>query len=85
MSRMDLASMIESRDGVRSGKPCFVGTRITVDDVLEYMASGMTTQEILHDFPVLSDAHLRAALGGCACVQPYGAASASGACGDRIV
>ena len=54
--------MIESRDGVRSGKPCFVGTRITVYDVLEYMASGMTTEEILHDFPVLSDAHIRAAL-----------------------
>ena len=59
---MDLASMIESRDGVRNGKPCFVGTRITVCDVLEYMASGMTAQEILHDFPALTGEHLRAAL-----------------------
>ena len=62
VSRMDLASMIESRDGVRSGKPCCVSTRITVDDVLEYLASGMTTEEILHDFPVLTDVHIRAAL-----------------------
>lgn len=50
------------RDGVRGGKPCFVGTRITVYDVLEYLASGMTTAEIVTDFPELTDEHVRAAL-----------------------
>ncbi len=49
---MSLAEMIGSRPGARSGKPCFVGTRITVDDVLDYLAAGMTAAEIIDDFPV---------------------------------
>ncbi len=48
--------------GVRSGKPCIAGTRITVYDVLEYLAGGMTEDEILDDFPSLSREHIRAAL-----------------------
>ncbi len=59
---MKLASMIEIRDGVRSGKPCFVGTRIAVYDVLDYLASGMTTDQIVTDFPELGEEHVRAAL-----------------------
>jgi uncharacterized protein (DUF433 family) len=59
---MDLTTIIETRPGVRSGKPCFVGTRITVDDVLEYLASGMTTDEIVADFPELTPDHVRAAI-----------------------
>ena len=55
-------SLIEVRDGVRGGKPCFVGTRIAVYDVLEYLAGGMTTAEIERDFPELTEAHVRAAL-----------------------
>lgn len=47
---------------VRSGKPCIRGTRITVADVLEYMASGMSEEEILGDFPDLKPVHLRAVL-----------------------
>lgn len=54
--------LIEVRPGVRSGKPCFVGTRITVYDVLEYLASGMTHEEIIDDFPELTETHIRAAL-----------------------
>lgn len=54
--------MIETRPGIRSGKPCFVGTRITVYDVLDYLASGMTTAEIIDDFPELTEQHVRAAL-----------------------
>ena len=38
----------------RSGKPCIKGTRITVQDVLEYLAGGMTEAEILEDFPDLT-------------------------------
>ncbi|MCU0270617.1 MAG: DUF433 domain-containing protein [Acidimicrobiales bacterium] len=59
---MDVTSVIETRAGVRGGKPCFVGTRITVYDVLEYLASGMTAEEIVADFPELSGEHVRAAL-----------------------
>lgn len=59
---MDLTSLIETRAGVRSGKPCFVGTRIAVYDVLEYLASGMTADEIVSDFPELTLQHVRAAL-----------------------
>lgn len=59
---MDLAGVVDVRPGVRSGKPCFVGTRIAVYDVLEYLASGMTPEEIVADFPELTAAHIRAAL-----------------------
>lgn len=59
---VDLMSLIEVRDGVRGGKPCFVGTRIAVYDVLEYLAGGMTTDEIVSDFPELTAEHVRAAL-----------------------
>ncbi len=59
---MDSLPLIEASDGVRGGKPCFVGTRIAVHDVLEYLASGMNTEQILGDFSELSDEHIRAAL-----------------------
>jgi uncharacterized protein (DUF433 family) len=48
--------------GVRSGKPCITGTRITVYDVLEYLAGDMTEAHILADFPSLRPEHLRACL-----------------------
>ncbi len=47
---------------VRSGKPCIKGTRITVYDVLEYLAGGMSEEEILNDFPALTRADIRACL-----------------------
>jgi uncharacterized protein (DUF433 family) len=47
---------------VRSGKPCIKGTRITVADVLEYLAGGMTEAQILADFPALKPEHIRACL-----------------------
>jgi uncharacterized protein (DUF433 family) len=59
---MNIDNLIEIRPGVRSGKPCFKGTRITVYDVLEYMAGGMSQQELLDNFPELSAEHLHAAL-----------------------
>lgn len=59
---VDLSELIEVRPGVRSGKPCFRGTRITVYDVLEYLAGGMTADDIVGDFPELSDGHIRGAL-----------------------
>lgn len=47
---------------VRSGKPVISGTRITVSDILEYMASGMSEHEILTDFPDLSHEDILATL-----------------------
>ena len=44
---MSLTDLIDVRPGVRGRKPCFVGTRITVYDVLEYLAGGMTADEIV--------------------------------------
>ncbi len=47
---MDGMQLIESTPSVRGGKPRFIGTRITVYDVLDYLASGMSTDEIVADF-----------------------------------
>lgn len=47
---------------VRFGKPCVKGTRITVYDVLGYLATGMSESEILEDFPQLSKEAIRACL-----------------------
>jgi uncharacterized protein (DUF433 family) len=59
---MRFEDYIEIRPGVRSGKPCFKGTRITVYDVLEYLAGGTSENELLKEFPALSAEHIRAAL-----------------------
>ncbi len=47
---------------IRSGKPIIRDTRITVADVLEYLAGGMTPEEILSDFPALTEEDIRAVL-----------------------
>ena len=47
---------------IRSGKPCISGTRITVSDVLSYLASGMSMEEIIEDFPTLNKEKIMAAL-----------------------
>jgi uncharacterized protein (DUF433 family) len=46
----------------RSGQPCIRGLRMTVQDVLEYLASGMSHAEILTDFPDLTEEDIRACL-----------------------
>jgi len=46
----------------RGGKPCIRGMRITVYDVLEYLASGMTEEEILQDFPELTQDDIKACI-----------------------
>lgn len=57
-----LISRITVDPGKRSGKPCIRGLRITVSDVLEYLASGMTEAEVLADFPELTSEDIRACL-----------------------
>jgi uncharacterized protein (DUF433 family) len=47
---------------IRSGKPCVSGTRITVSDVLSYLASGMSFEEIIEDFPSLDKEKIVATL-----------------------
>ena len=59
---MDRTECIEVTPGVRGGKPCLVGTRITPTDILENPAGGMTEDEILKDFPSLTRDHIRAVL-----------------------
>lgn len=51
---MESESIITIEPGKRGSKPCIRGLRITVYDVLEYLASGMSIQEILDDFPALT-------------------------------
>lgn len=59
---MDYAHIITMEPGKRSGKPCIRGLRITVSDVLDYLASGMTQQQIIADFPDLTEEDIRACL-----------------------
>ena len=59
---MDYSQIITIEPGKRSGKPCIRGMRITVQDVLEYLASGMTEEEILRDFQQLTRDDIKACL-----------------------
>ena len=59
---MDYSNIITIEPGKRSGKPCIRGTRMTVTDVLEYLASGMSQEEILADFPDLTSEDIKACL-----------------------
>jgi len=59
---MDYRDYITIEPNKRGGKPCVRGLRITVYEVLEYLASGMTEAEILDDFPDLTSDDLKACL-----------------------
>ena len=59
---MDYRAYITIEPDKRGGKPCIRGLRITVYDVLEYLASGMSVDEILSDFPDLTGEDIRACL-----------------------
>jgi uncharacterized protein (DUF433 family) len=59
---MEFKQIITIEPGKRGGKPCIRGMRITVYDVLEYLASGMTEQEIIKDFPYLTREDILASL-----------------------
>lgn len=59
---MDYQKIITIEPGKRGGKPCIRGLRITVYDVLDYLASGMTEEEILRDFPDLTAEDIKACL-----------------------
>ena len=59
---MDYSKIITIEPGKRSGKPCIRGLRMTVTDVLEYLAGGMTHEELLSEFPDLTEEDIRACL-----------------------
>lgn len=59
---MNYRDIITIEPGKRGGKPCIRGMRMTVYDVLEYLASGMTEQQVLADFPDLTIEDIRACL-----------------------
>ncbi len=59
---MDYRDYITIEPNKRGGKPCVRGLRITVYEVLEYLASEMTVEEILEDFPDLTSADLKACI-----------------------
>ena len=59
---MNYNHIITIEPGKRSGRPCIRGMRITVYDILEYLASGMTEAEILEDFSELTPEDIRACL-----------------------
>lgn len=57
-----VASMISVNPEIRFGKPCISGTRITVGDILEALASGESVSDILESFPELTEEKVRAAI-----------------------
>jgi uncharacterized protein (DUF433 family) len=59
---VDYRAIVTIEPGKRGGKPCIRGLRITVYDVLEYLASGMSETEMLADFPDLTSDDIRACL-----------------------
>lgn len=59
---LDYKNRITIEPDKRSGKPCIRGMRITVYDILEYLAAGMKEEEILEDFPELKKEDIRATL-----------------------
>lgn len=61
-SNMDYARFITLDPAIRGGKPCLRGSRMTVQDVLEYLAAGMSFEQILDDFPDLTTDDIRACL-----------------------
>ena len=58
----ELSSYITIDPEIRFGKPCIKGTRITVADILQWLASGMSHTQILEDYPSLKEEHILAAL-----------------------
>ena len=58
----NISTYISIDPELRFSKPCIKGTRIAVSDILKWLASGMTQEEILHDYPSLRKEHILAAL-----------------------
>ena len=66
---IDYKKIITIEPGKRNGQPCIRGMRITVGDILSYLAGGMSMDEIIHDFPKLKKEDILAALAYAADIQ----------------
>ena len=62
MGNEELSKYIVIDRGIRFGKPCIKGTRITVGDILQWLSEGIPVSEILDDYPLLHEKHIQAAL-----------------------
>jgi uncharacterized protein (DUF433 family) len=62
MGNEELSNYISIDQGIRFGKPCIKGTRITVGDILQWLSEGMSIYGILDDYPLLKEVHIKAAL-----------------------
>ena len=62
MGIAELSNYVTIDKEIRFGKPCLKGTRITVGDVLQWLSEGISVSEILDDYPLLSEMHIKAAL-----------------------
>ena len=62
MGNEELSKYIVIDNGIRFGKPCIKGTRITVGDILQWLSEGIAVTEILSDYPLLKEVHIRAVL-----------------------
>jgi uncharacterized protein (DUF433 family) len=62
IQKMSYLKFISIDPSVRFGKPCIIGTRISVGDILGWLAAGMTNEEIMADFPDIRKEHILAAL-----------------------
>ena len=58
----DILKYISTNPDICFGKPCIKGTRIAIADILQWLASGMSNNEILDDYPLLEEDHIKAAL-----------------------
>ncbi|MCW3108805.1 MAG: hypothetical protein JWQ09_3311 [Segetibacter sp.] len=58
----EYAQYISLNPEIRFGKPCIKGTRIAIGDILSWLASGMSHDEIIEDYPSLKEEHIKAAL-----------------------
>ena len=67
----NISSYISFNPEIHFGKPCIIGTRIAVSDILQWLASGMTNEEILEDYPLLKEEHIRAAVAFAAKRESY--------------
>jgi uncharacterized protein (DUF433 family) len=59
---VDYKQIITRNAGIRFGRPCIKGTRISVYDILSWLAAGMTVNEIIEDFPELTESDILACL-----------------------
>ncbi len=78
MASMSYQDRIVVDPAIRSGKPCIKGTRITVYDILEYLAGGMSEDDMLRDFQGIAREDIRAALEFAAARERKLAASSAG-------